>query len=532
MRVASLLVAASILAAGCAVPLDPPPAGPAEDGGPPRQGGIFRLAAAEDPRTLDPARGYDTVSWSFEQMLFDTLVRYDDAMHVVPDLAVSWTTSPDGRHVSFALRQDVRFSTGRPFGGADVKYSIERLLRPAIHSQGAEFFHGIEGAMDYIAGRAPEVRGITVPAPDRIEFALADVDPLFLHKLTMLFAAAVDRETVERVGDEGFTQHPVGTGAFALAEWTYGQRLRLVRNPNYFRPGLPHLDGVELTIGVSPQLAWLKYQRGELDLAGIPSAEFQRVRTDARYRPLILSRTRLDTQYLGLNCDVPPFDRVGVRQAMNLAIDKQRLVELIDGQGVVATGILPPDMPGAAPVPGYPHDSAAARRHLEEAGLGAGFETTMWAAREETTMRLAQSMQQDLRAIGVTLRLKPVDFPALIEAVRHPGMVPIFLLGWEADFPDPSNFLTVLLSSRTRDTNNNTFYTNPAVDRLLDEAAPVLEPARRFALFHEAEVLVMHDAPWVPLFYPSGTAMRHPRVRDYRLNPLRPARIDETWVAG
>lgn len=147
-------------------------------------------------------------------------------------------------------------------------------------------------------------------------------------------------------------------------------------------------------------------------------------------------------------------------------------------------------------------------------------------------MRLAQSMQQDMRAIGVTLRLKPVDFPALIEAVRHPGMVPLFLLGWEADFPDPSNFLTVLLSSRTRDTNNNTFYANPAVDRLLDEAAPVLEPARRFALFHEAEVLVMHDAPWVPLFYPSGTAVRHPRVRDYRLHPLRPSRIDETWVAG
>src|SRR5262249_38797323 len=153
----------------------------------------------------------------------------------------------------------------------------------------------IEGAMDYIAGRAPEVRGITVPAPDRIDFALADVDPLFLHKLTMLFAATVDRETVERVGDDAFTQHPVGTGAFVLAEWTYGQRLPLAGMPNYSRPGLPHLDGVELTIGVSPQLAWLKYQRGELDLAGIPSAEFQRVRTDARYRPLILSRTRLDT---------------------------------------------------------------------------------------------------------------------------------------------------------------------------------------------------------------------------------------------
>ena len=146
-------------------------------------------------------------------------------------------------------------------------------------------------------------------------------------------------------------------------------------------------------------------------------------------------------------------------------------------------------------------------------------------------MRLAQSMQEDLRQIGVWLALKPVDFPALIEAVRHPGIAPLFLLGWEADFPDPSNFLTVLLHSRSRDTNNNTFYSNPEVDRILDEADPLLDPARRFALFHEAEVRIMQDAPWVPLFHPAGSAVRHPRVRGYELHPLRPSRLEGVWLA-
>src|SRR2546427_12021893 len=110
-------------------------------------------------------------------------------------------------------------------------------------------------------------------------------------------------------------------------------------------------------------------------------------------------------------------------------------------------------------------------------------------------MRLAQSIQQDLRAIGVELALKPVDFPTLIEAVRHPGMVPLFLLGWEADFPDPSNFLIVLLHSRSRGTNNNAFYANPTVDRLLDEAEPLLHPARRVRLFHEARGPIQADPP-------------------------------------
>ncbi|HLK12025.1 MAG TPA: ABC transporter substrate-binding protein [Candidatus Binatia bacterium] len=526
------LLAGLVLAAACAVPLDPPPAGPADGGGPPRPGGVLRLGSPEDPHTLDPAKGYDTASWSFELMLFDTLVAYDQGTNLVPELAASWEVSADGRRWAFRLRPDVRFSTGRPLTAADVKFSLERLLKPTIHSQGAEFFAGLEGAADFGAGRAAEVRGIVVPAPDRVEFVLREPDPLFLHKLAMPFASVVDPETVARVGDDAFAQHPVGTGAFRLAEWTYGQRLRLERNPHYFRAGLPYLDGVEVTIGVSDQLAWFKYQRGELDLAGIPSAEFPRVVIDPRYRPLLLERTTLTTQYLGMNCALPPFDDVDVRRALNRAVDKQRLLALIDGRGVVADEILPPDMPAYDPeLHPYAFDLAAARAELAAAGHPGGFATTLWATRDDGTLRIAQSIQQDLRALGIALAIKPVDFPALLEAVRRPGMVPLFLMGWEADFPDPSNFLAVLFHSRNRDTNNNTFFADRAVDRLLDEAEPLLAGPRRWQLYHAAEVRILADAPWVPLFHPSSFAVRHPRVRDYRLHPLRPARLETVWLA-
>jgi ABC-type transport system substrate-binding protein len=529
-RVPALGAAAAALLAACAVPLDPPPGGPASGGGPPRPGGVLRLAAADDVRTLDPALGYDVASWSFEQMLFDTLVDYDEGTTIVPELAESWTVGRDGARFAFRLRRDVRFGSGRPFSAADVRYSLERLLRPALHSQGAEFFERLEGARDYAAGRAGEIRGIRTPAPDRVEFVLTAPDPLFLHKLAMPFAAVVDREAVEREGETGFARRPAGTGPFVLAEWVAWQRLRLERNPYYFRAGLPYLDGVELTIGVSEQLGWFKYQRGELDVTGIPSAEFTRVAADPRYRPLLLERATLRTQYLGLNCALPPFDRAAVRQAFNLAIDRERLLELVDHRGVVAQGILPPDMPGHDPtLHGFPHDPAGARAHLADAGLAGGFETVLWTGRDDTSLRIAQSVQQDVRGLGVAVRIKPVDFPALIEAVRHPGQVPLFLLGWEADFPDPSNFLTVLLHSRA--TNNHTFYASPEVDRLLDAAEPLVDPGRRFALFRAAEALVVRDAPWVPLFHPVNFVVRHPRVRDYRLHPLRPARVETTWLA-
>jgi ABC-type transport system substrate-binding protein len=365
-----------------------------------------------------------------------------------------------------------------------------------------------------------------------VEFRLGAPDPLFLHKLAMPFAAVVDREQAERVGPDGFAHEPAGTGPFVLGEWIYGQRLRLARNLHYFRPDRPYLDGVELTIGASDQLGWFKYQRGELDVSGIPSAEFTRVMADPRYRPVLLERQTLRTQYLGLNCGVAPFDRVEVRQAMNLAVDKVRLLELIDGRGVVANGILPPEMPAYdAATPGYAHDPRQAAVRLSDAGLGDGFATTLWVTRDDGAQRIAQSVQQDLRAIGIALRVKLVDFPALIEAIRHPGQVPLFLLGWEADFPDPSNFLTVLLHSRGRGANNNAFYANPETDRLLDAGDAALEPARRWALFHAAEVQIMHDAPWVPLFHPVSFVVRHPRVRGYRLHPLRPGRVEDVWLA-
>jgi peptide/nickel transport system substrate-binding protein/oligopeptide transport system substrate-binding protein len=146
-------------------------------------------------------------------------------------------------------------------------------------------------------------------------------------------------------------------------------------------------------------------------------------------------------------------------------------------------------------------------------------------------MRIAQSIQQDLDAIAVDIRIKPVDFPALIEAVRHPGQVSLFLLGWEADFPDPSNFLAVLLHSRGWGANNNTFFADPLVDRMLDQADGLPPSPARIALYRQAEVRIMSDAPWAPLFHAKTFVIRHPRVRNYRIHPLRPSRLERVWVA-
>lgn len=412
---------------------------------------------------------------------------------------------------------------------ADVVYSLERLLAPATHSPGAEFFHDVAGARAFVAGTAPHVAGLVAETPQRLTIVLERPDRLLLDELTMPFAAPVDREAVERAGQGGFARAPGGSGPFRLARWDEGRTIRLERNPHYWRPDHPRVDAVEVAVGLSDQLAWFRLQRGLLDLAAIPPAEWTRVARDARWTPLVVRGPTMRTQYLGLNCDLPPFDRVPVRQAVARAVDPGAVAALLEGRAEAAHGILPPTMPGWDPALRLPPpDPAASRAALAGADVGP---VTLWVQRDDAAVRIAQLIQWELHQVGVAVAVKPIEFAALIDAVRAPGRVPMFLLGWQADFPDPANFLRVLLHSEARGTNNNTFFADPAVDAILDAAERTTDPDRRLRLFHAAERRILAAAPWVPLYNPITTLVRHPRVRDATIHPLRPMRWDDLWLA-
>lgn len=489
----------------------------------------LRLAGPDEIPTLDPARGYDTSSWQFEQMLFTTLVDYDAGTNLVPQLATDWSVSADRRTYTFHLRADVRFTNGRAVTAGDVKYSIERVLNPHTRSQGAEFFRVISGA-EACTEASCAVAGIEAPDPQTLRFTLRAFDPLFLHKLAMPFAAAVPAEEVARWGED-FARHPVGSGPFMLREWVSGQRVTLVRNPDYFIRGLPRLEGLQRFVGVNDDLAWLKYESGQLDISSIPPAEFPRVIGAPRYQPLLHHVTTMTTNYLGMNCRVAPFTDRRVRQAMNYAVNKEKLLRLINNRGVVAKSFLPPNMPGQNPdMTGYPFDVQRARQLLEAAGHAAGFRTTLWVRSDETTLRMAESVQQDLAEVNVRIQIKAIAWGPFLEAVRSPDLVPFFLLGWEADFPDPSNFLEVLLHSKNIGSNNNTNYSNGEVDALLDQASRTVDPQARLTLLQEVERLAVADAPWVFLFHPATYDIVLPRVQGFRLHPLRPPRLEQVWL--
>ena len=486
-------------------------------------GGEMIVTYKDDVSTLDPAIGYDWQNWSMIKSLFDGLMDYEPGTtDLVPDLAEGYEIADDGKTFTFQLKSGIVFHNGRALKAEDVKYSIERTIRPETQSPGAGFYSMIEGFDDVQSGEVPELSGIETPDDATVVFHLSRPDATFLHVLALNFAHVVPREEVEAAGTD-FGKNPVGTGAFKLAEWTLGQRLVFERNADYYKEGLPKLDKITFEIGQEPLVALLRLQRGEVDILGdpIPSAKFLEVKNSEEWGDNIVEGGQLHTGYVTMNVNVPPFDDQKVRQAVNHAINKDRIIRIINGRAVPANQPLPPAMPGyAKDYQGYAYDPERAKALLAEAGHEDGVQTELLAMNTDPNPRIAQAIQQDLAAVGIKAELRPLAQANVIAAGGEPEGAPMIWSGgmaWIADFPDPSNFYGPILGCGGAVPGgwNWAWYCNEDLDKKAAEAdAMVAEDGRqtRLDLWREVFLGVMEDAPWAPVFNEQRFTMKSDRM--------------------
>ncbi len=488
-----------------------------------KQGGSMIVTYKDDVSTLDPAIGYDWQNWSMIKSLFDGLMDYEPGTtNLRPGLAESFEISEDGKTYTFHLRRGVKFHNGREMTAEDVKYSLDRVTNPETQSPGAGFFGSIKGFDAVSAGEAEGLEGVTVLDPYTIRFELVRPDATFLHVLALNFSFVVPKEAVEEYGQD-FGKNPVGTGAFRLAEWTLGQRLVFQRNEDYWMEGLPYLDEIVFEVGQEPIVALLRLQRGEVDIPGdgIPPAKFLEVKNDPQYADLIIEGGQLHTGYVTMNTRMEPFDNKLVRQAVNMAINKDRIVRIINGRAVPANQPLPPTMPGYDPeFQGYPYDPEKAKELLAEAGFPDGFDTELFAVNTDPNPRIAQAIQQDLAAIGINAQIKTLAQANVIAAGGEPDQAPLIWSGgmaWIADFPDPSNFYGPILGCAGAVPGgwNWAWYCNEELDAMAAEADSITDPARaaeREQMWREIYVRIMEDAPWAPVFNEQRFTIRSPRI--------------------
>ncbi len=480
-----------------------------QTGGPAPTAATLRLAWSE-PETLDPALAQDAGSWAYLLHLHSGLVRLGPDLAVVPELA-QWQVSGDGRTYTFTLREDARFQDGRPVTAADVKYSLERAADPALKSPVAEIYLGdIVGVKEKLAGHAQEIAGVVVLDERTVAITIDAPKVYFLAKLTYPTAAVLDRRNVESSAD--WSKRANGAGPYRLARWE-GDWIVLERSEQYFRPG-PAPREVRFYIGPGSTMAM--YEGDELDLVQVGLGDIERALDEqsALNHELVVSPS-LGLYYLELNTKQEPFTERAVRRAFAMALDKDKVVEVtLKGTVRKASGILPPGLLGHDPTfAGLPYDVEQARRSLAESTYGGA------AALPPITITGGMGdlfAQVYYRNLGAEMEVEVVRegyFEGLAE-----GAFQMRFAGWMADYPDPENFLDVLLHSQSR--GNHGGYANAAVDRLLEQARLEADTERRAALYREVERIAVADAAIIPLFFNVDYHLVKPWVRGLNLTPL------------
>lgn len=551
-------------------------------------------ALGEDPRTLDPAQVSDTNSAEILCQIYDSLYQnayLDRPYRVVPALAADYpekrifyedvkekgkTSKVARMEYLFKLRDDIYFQDdpsfprgkGRRVTANDVIYSIKRLADPAVRSTGywlvAGKIKGIDGFFKKAAaaGKADyswDIEGLKAIGDRTLKITLTEPFPTFIYVMSMPYTAPVAREAVEYYnapGREGFSRHPVGTGAYRLKSWKRQHRIIMERSPIFRKeyypstgaPGdrergllddagkqLPFLDEVWYTIIPTGQPVWLLFLQGYLDASGIPQEQFDRVVT----KNLDLSdqfikkgisleiASDLDIYYLAFNMRDPVLGKNKyLRQALSLAYDTDLYNQIfLNGRAINAQSPLPPGVFGYDPKVKNPyktHDLAKAKEFMAKAGYPGGIDPKTGKQLElvydigSESTRAREVATFDMRCfeqLGIKMKLQVNTWSQHLER-SHKGTFQMFSLGWIADYPDPENFLQLLYGPNAPPNPNSSAFANHEYDTLYEKMKNMENSPEREALIRRMLEIVIEECPWIFNVHSPSYVLRHSWVKN------------------
>lgn len=493
----------------------------------PHPGGVLRIVGSE-PVTLDPALVEDIYSAEYVTKIFSGLVTLDENMDIAPDLAEKWEVSDEGTVYTFYLRKNARFHNGKPVTAEDVKYSLERACDPSTGSRTAGIYlDDIIGVKEKLAGKATQIKGVEVVDKYTLRIKIDAPKAYFLAKLTYPVAFVVDKENVESGPD--WTSKPNGTGPFKLKSYDPNRGITLEAFPDFYG-GKPLIDEVEFLFPEGSP--FVMYQTGELDVTAVGVENIEQV-LDPR-NPLnreLVKVSSLDLMYVAFNVGKEPFNDPDVRRAFACATDRSSIVKvLFKGMVNEAGGILPPGMPGySEKIKGLVCEPSQARDFLKRSSYGGAEGLPAITLSVSGSTALAQALVKMYKDnLGAEVEIEQMPWDLFLQEVNNHNLQ-MFILGWSADYPDPHNFLDIHFHSQSP--GNNTGYSNPEVDKLLEEARVEKDHNKRMELYQKAEDLILKDAPWIPLFHGVDYILVKPYVRGLVLLPTGTFYLNKTYIS-
>jgi ABC-type dipeptide/oligopeptide/nickel transport system permease subunit/ABC-type transport system substrate-binding protein len=511
--------------------------------GAPRRGGVLQVASSVAVHSLDPALAYDETSRAIGDLVYATLITWDHAGNLVPDLAERIVLSHDGLRLRVHLRSPLRFQDGTPLTAQDVKRSLERTLHPKTPCPAAHLYAGIEGFARYAEDPTQGLSGVAVVDEATVDIRLAKADASFPSLLALGFAAPVCKSG-GNVADPRAPAPPCGAGPFSIAHLARGERVDLTRFDGYAGAAGPaHLDAIRWLLDVPARTQRYRFESGALhliaELSGIDAFRYARAPAWAPYRHWV---TRPITHSIFLNTAMAPFDDRHLRRAVAFAVDPS-VLEQVRADVSAATRLVPSALPGPRDRPTMRHhDLDAALEEMRLAGYPfdpatgrGGYPDTIGYVTVPDTFEqaAAEVFQQQLARVGIRIRLRLVSWATWIALISRPGEVAMGWRGWAADYPDPATFFEPLLTSKAitaEGTQNVSFFASPALDEIVEQAHHELHSDARWALYEKAERIVRDEAPLVPVYGSRTLQLHHPEVRGYRPHPVIALRLRHVWL--
>lgn len=506
----------------------------------PKRGGTLTYTYHPEPTALSTITTTAITVSILASKIYDSLLEYDGPfLDPRPGLAESWTVSRDHKVYTFKLRSGVKWHDGAPFTSADVKISIEKVVKP-YHSRGMVYFGQLEA--------------VDAPDPLTVVFKLKRPVPYFLKAFQSTEAPILPRHVLEKldltdaksVRQSELMQKPIGTGPFRLKEWKRGSHIILERNPDYWKPGRPYLDRIVLRVIPDGAARGIALENGEVDLApmnALPPAEMPRlaalghiVRSDGGTEALG------NIMWLEINLRKAPLNDTRVRRAISLALDRKKIVNVIwFGQGKSGTSpIVSTGQYHDKTLKALEYDPAKANALLDEAGYrrgpgGVRFKLVQnFQPYGESWVRLAEYIKQELGKIGIEVETQSLDFGAWLKRIYT---------DWDYDFtansthnhPDPSIGVQRVFHSgninRGASYTNSMGYANKRVDELFEQAAVETDEGKRQRLFAEIQQNLRNDLPVIPLMELAYVQLWNKRVHGLISNGISIyTNWDSVWV--
>jgi oligopeptide transport system substrate-binding protein len=509
------LLAAGV--AGCARHETPVAAGD-------REQVLYRSLGYEVP-SLDPHLAAGIAEQDVASALFEGLVDEDPRdLHPIPGVAESWTVSGDGLSYTFRLRPDARWSDGAPVTAQDFIDGWRRVLTPSLGAENAGMLFALRGAEEFHRGGVPDFSGVGAEAPDAhtLRATLGRPDAGFLSMLSHPAWFPVPLRVIAGAGPPYGRGNPwaspgrlVGNGPFTLQSWSPDEAIVVVKSPTYWDAARVRLAAIRFYPTDSVNAEELAFRAGQLHVTdAIPVDRIDAYRRDnpgfLRVDPY------LGTYFYRLNVRRPPLTDPRVRRALSLAIDRRAIVaRILRGEQTEALSFTPPGIGGYAPPNGRTADFDDARRLLASAGFpgGRGFPSLeLLYNNSENHRAIAEAVQETWRReLGVGVRLANQEEKVVLSD-RQTGDYDIVRSAWIADYADAASFLDIF---RGNNGNNQTGWSNPSYDALLDAAAASKAPVERDRLRREAEQLLLDEAPILPIYHYNHVYLLRPSVHGW-----------------